>query len=207
MLGYRRVGAADGETIRRDVRIRTPHLLAVEHPLVPIPNGFRRQAGEVTASAGLAEKLAGKDLGGQEVIDIEPLLLGCTESLDGRRDEFAGNRNQLVVVRYFETRLGFHEGALVGFGETSTAPLRIPGDAPEAAGLALGNPGNVGGEILVLLLGRAVVKDGHIEFAPSPDLSVSCQRRLAGAAGDEPRLSSCSKRADIFHCFPPSYLL
>ncbi len=51
----------------------------------------------------------------------------------------------------------------------------------------------------MLLLGRAVVKDGDIELALSPDLSVRCRRRLAGAARGEPRLSSGSKRADIFH--------
>jgi hypothetical protein len=124
--------------------------------------------------------LAGKDLGGQEIIDVQLLLFGCAESLDGRCDEFAGNRDQLVVVRCFEARLGFYVGALVGLREASTAPLRIPGDAPEAGGLALGNPGNVGGEVLVLLRGRAVVKDGDVEFALSPDLSVRCKWPCGG---------------------------
>ena len=63
------VGAGQQEDVVGVVGLGRPHLLPVDHPLVPVELGPRLEAGQVRAGVGLAEALAPRDLALQDAGD------------------------------------------------------------------------------------------------------------------------------------------
>src|SRR6185437_12343782 len=108
---------------------RRPHLLAVQHPRVPVPDRRGLQAGHVGAGAWLGEQLAPDLIAAQHRRQVA-LLLFLAAALQDRRaghaqadDECADG--QRVVPRFLA------EGDLLKVGEPLAAVLGGPGDAGE----------------------------------------------------------------------------
>ncbi len=86
MLGRIRVGASQQEDEVRDLRLRGPHLLPVDDPLVTVEHGRGLQRREVRARVRLAEPLTPRDLALQDLRQ-ELLLLLLGAPLEDRRSD------------------------------------------------------------------------------------------------------------------------
>ena len=75
VLGGRGIGAGEQDPPPGDVRIARPHLLPVDHPVVAVALGPRRERGQVGAGAGLGEQLAPELLPAEQRPEPAVLLL------------------------------------------------------------------------------------------------------------------------------------
>ena len=73
VLGRVPVGAGEEHPVAGVMGAGRPHLLAVDHPLVAVPLGVRREPGEIRAAAWLAEQLA-PGVGASDDGTQEPIL-------------------------------------------------------------------------------------------------------------------------------------
>ncbi len=85
VLGDVGVGAGEQHAEVGVLATRGPHLLAIDDPLVAIPDGPGLQAGEVRTCLGLTEELAPRLLPGDDVTHIEVDLLLSAVCRDRRR--------------------------------------------------------------------------------------------------------------------------
>ena len=93
-----RVGAHDEQAPPRDVGQRRPDLLAVDDPLVAVPDAARRQSGEVGPAAGLGEQLAPDLFAGEQGAEVAALLLLGPPLHDRRRAHAVADRVPVVRV-------------------------------------------------------------------------------------------------------------
>jgi hypothetical protein len=83
-LGSLRVGAGEQDAVVRDVRQRRPDLLAVDHPVVAVPDGGGAQRRQVGAGRRLAEQLAPDVVGPQQAGEVPLPLVVAAVGDDGR---------------------------------------------------------------------------------------------------------------------------
>jgi hypothetical protein len=92
------VGPGDQQGPPGLVRLRGPHLLPVDHPLVAVPHGPGSQRGQVAARARLAEQLAPDFLGRPELAQPALFLLVGAVGEDGRGGHAQADTVTLGVV-------------------------------------------------------------------------------------------------------------
>jgi hypothetical protein len=174
------IGAHDERAEPADVRQRRPDLLAVDDPLVAVPDRARRQAGDVGAGARLREQLAPDLLAGEQRAEVALLLLLAAVRDDRRRRHPVTDRVAVVrdrrtgggeplVDRLLQLR-GLAETA-VALGEVDPRETLVELRAQEGRGVG-GLRIEVGEELLDLLddellvgVGRGV-RVGQSHFGP-----------------------------------------
>ena len=199
MLRGVRVGAGEQEAVVGELGLGGPHLLPVDHPLVPVEHRTGLQGGQVRPGVGFAEPLAPPHLAlhdlGQELL---LLLLGAPLQ-DGRTDE--------GVAEEVSPQRGLGPGELLGEHDALhqrqalAAVLLGPGGADPASLVEAGRPGLVERRPLVGAHLEAVVEPpiGQVLLEPGSDLDPEllglgrirqvhgCHRVAAGSPGPASR--------------------
>ena len=153
-LGCLGIGPGQKHPVPGDLRPAGPDLLAVDHPLVPIPFGAGLQRCQVGTRVGLREQLAPLLLAGEDRPQVSLLLSGVAEGEQGRRRPTHGDgvvgatharRGQLLVDDQFLEDIGALPVRLRETGLNVTGPRQLlragigmvgkPVTDPEAPGI------------------------------------------------------------------------
>ena len=174
MLGHVGIGAGDEDAEVGVVRLRRPHLLPVDDPLVAVEHGPGGQGGQVAAGARLAEQLAPQLVAPQQRPEVALLLLAAAVAHDRRADQLLRRADEP----------GGHVEALGLLPEDDALAGRRP---PPAEGLG---PGDAGPPVVVegglpLLAPAQVVELGLLALGAGASRPVGVGARLQRGVGLE----------------------
>ena len=128
VLGRVRVGADEQLAVVRDLGVRRPDLLAVDHVVVAVADGATAQRREVRAGVGLGEALAPDLLAAKDPRQVRLLLLGRRLG-DERRAGVQQPDEVHPDVRRLRPLALLEEDEVLGGGRAAPAVLRRPVDA------------------------------------------------------------------------------
>ena len=121
------IGARDQDPPVGVLRVRVPHLLPVDDPLVAVAHRTRAERGEVGAGTGLAEQLAPQLVAAQHRVEVALLLLGRAVHHERGRDHADPDGEHAGL--HVELRLFLRVDRLLDAGAAAAAELLGPRDA------------------------------------------------------------------------------
>src|SRR6266404_7309987 len=128
MLGHRRVGARESQSVIRKMTAGCPDLLARNEPICTVADGAGAHGGKIGPACGLGEELAPDLLTAKQGCDEAPPLLFSAASHDGAAAQLEAYREEIGAVQRIdvELRLLLEKDEILNFRSAQATELFRP---------------------------------------------------------------------------------